>query len=79
MLKLLKHFLTKISLQYSQAIASISKSISSVVLRSPCEQFRRKCSQLLEVTSLNTVLTGKIMSSHYIDANIDSINKIKLI
>ncbi|XP_048735958.1 uncharacterized protein LOC125651422 isoform X2 [Ostrea edulis] len=37
------------SLQYSQAIANISKSISNVVLRSSCEQFRRKCNQLLEI------------------------------
>lgn len=45
----------RISLQYSQAIASISKSISNVVLRSPCEQFRRKCSQLLETDDNGSV------------------------
>ncbi|XP_061168917.1 uncharacterized protein LOC133178184 [Saccostrea echinata] len=39
----------KTTLLYSQAISNISKSISNVVLRSSCEQFRRKCYQLLEV------------------------------
>ncbi|XP_062577353.1 uncharacterized protein LOC134239198 [Saccostrea cucullata] len=55
----------KTTLLYSQAIANISKSISNVVLRSSCEQFRRKCYQLLEVEedgSVQVSLSKKLWS-----------------